>query len=117
MPTHQKKQIGLFFERSEQRKYVHDRTEKMLADDWIPEVEKLLQDGYREWKPMSSVGYKEVVMYLDGDISRLDLAEKITTSTMQLIKKQTTWFKKQEGIQWFHSKDWQAAKDAILLEE
>ena len=86
----------------------------MLANGWIDEVEKLRSDGYGDWPPMKSVGYKEVQLFLDGEIERADLNDRIVTATMQLIKKQQTWFKRDPEIQWFTPEDLDKAKQWTL---
>jgi len=109
LPPHQSRQIGLYWNREEQQDIVHQRSLKMLEAGWIEETKDLLEQGLRDWSPMKSVGYKEVVQYLDGEITRDELPQRITTATLQLIKKQTTWFKKEKEIDWLHAKDWQQA--------
>jgi tRNA dimethylallyltransferase len=55
------------------------------------------------WSPMQSVGYKEVQLYLDGQIKKDELIPLIVTSTMQLAKQQMTWFKRDPSTLWFDS--------------
>jgi tRNA dimethylallyltransferase len=57
------------------------------------------------------VGYKEVGHYLDGFGTIKDLEEKIITSTMQLAKRQVTWFKRDPEIKWIETVD--AIKSSI----
>lgn len=95
--------IALRLERTELEKRVRLRTQKMLASGLIEEVQGLLERGLRDWPPLNSVGYKETQMYLRGEIARAELEEKIVTSTMQLAKRQMTWFKRDHTIKWFDS--------------
>jgi tRNA dimethylallyltransferase len=54
---------------------------------------------------LNTVGYKEIYKYLDGDWT-LDLAiEKIKTNTRRYAKRQLTWFKRDNEINWFHPKE------------
>ncbi len=71
------------------------RTSKMLAAGLIEEVEGLLAASCSpQAKPMQSIGYKQVLMFLNGEISsRAELEEKIYIATRQYAKRQVTWFK------------------------
>lgn len=92
--------IGLELPKEELLKRVKTRAVRMIKEGWIDEVEALLIRGLRNWKPLSSVGYREVVLYLDGKIKKEKLVEEIVFRTMSLAKKQKTWFKRDKGIQW-----------------
>jgi tRNA dimethylallyltransferase len=96
------KKIGFRLNRSELRVRVQQRVLKMLEDGWIEEVEGLLTKGYGSSKAMQSIGYKEVYGYLQGDMDRDELNERIVTSTMQLAKRQMTWFRRDVEIDWIH---------------
>ena len=93
--------IGLFLSKEELLKRVITRTEQMLQDEWIEEVESLLNKSLTNWRALNSIGYKEIQFYLKGKIKKEDLAPSIITATMKLAKKQRTWFKKDKSIQWF----------------
>jgi tRNA dimethylallyltransferase len=102
--------IGIFRERRVLRERVTERTRAMIKCGLIEEVEALRAEGFKNWAPLQSVGYKEVQDYLDGSLKRDELEPKIITSTMQLAKRQMTWFKRDASINWFDSeKDAQAA--------
>jgi tRNA dimethylallyltransferase len=62
---------------------------------------------------MQSVGYKEMNEYLDGTLNKSDLLPQITTKTMQLAKRQMTWFKKDPEIHWFETKDMLEIKQVV----
>lgn len=96
--------IGIMCDRENLRKRVIERTEKMLKNGFIEEVEGLVKKGYGYTKVLRSVGYKEVCFYLMGIFSRIELSEAIVTGTMQLAKKQMTWFKRDPKIVWIESK-------------
>ena len=71
------------------------RTEWMLANGLIEEVEGLIEFGLMQNYPASSaVGYRETLAYLRGEIKRENLAEAIQVSTRQLAAKQRKWFRK-----------------------
>ena len=72
----------------------------MLQNGIIDETKKMLNNNFSSWAPLSSVGYKEVVEYLNCKTDTSELFDKIVRSTMQLIKKQKTWFKRDLTILW-----------------
>lgn len=95
--------IGVFRPREALRRRVEERTRKMLRMGLLEEVEGLRAKGFAAWGPLQSVGYKEAQEYLDGRIAKSELEPAIVTSTMQLAKRQMTWFKRDASIRWFDS--------------
>ena len=93
--------IGLFRERESLRGIVAARVNRMLDAGWVDEVERLRKAGLGQWAPLQSVGYRQVQGYLDGQFSRGEMTELIVTATMQLAKRQMTWFRRDPEIQWF----------------
>lgn len=75
---------------------IQKRTRHMLESGLLEEVQKLLQQEFTGTEsPLQSIGYKEVLKYLQGEIPTPDdLTEKINIATRQLAKAQRTWFKK-----------------------
>jgi tRNA dimethylallyltransferase len=92
--------IALDLNRDHLRERVRRRTEQMLANHWLEEVQSLRDRGLADWAPMKSVGYFEISEFLNGNLKPFDLQEKIVTSTLQLAKKQRTWFKRDRETQW-----------------
>jgi len=96
------KKIAFEFERSELLMRVEQRTQVMLESGLIEETKKVLEQTEESWKPIQSIGYKQVVDFLKGDIASLEeVKELIVTKTMQLAKRQKTWFKADLSVKWF----------------
>lgn len=76
--------------------YIQKRTEKMIQDGLIQEVQALLDLGHTgNERPLKSIGYKESLQYLHNIIKdQAELAEKINIATRQLAKAQRTFFNK-----------------------
>jgi len=75
------------------------RTELMLEQGLIQEVEGLLKSGYSGTeKPLQSIGYKEILDWLNGVYGqdKHALIERIVINTRRLAKSQRTWFKKKQ---------------------
>ena len=95
--------IGLQIPKEQLLKRVQQRTQDLLKKGLIEETQDLIKKGFKNWKALNSVGYKEVLLYLEGQIKKEDLEPAIVSKTMQLAKKQKTWFKKDKNIRWI---DW-----------
>jgi len=101
------KKIGIRQSKEALLERVKIRTQKMLNAGLIEEVTQILNDqsipNVQAWEALQSVGYKEVVRYLqkDPEISNLvTLQAKIIQNTMKLAKKQRTWFQRDQEIDW-----------------
>ncbi|RYZ61434.1 MAG: tRNA (adenosine(37)-N6)-dimethylallyltransferase MiaA, partial [Proteobacteria bacterium] len=71
------------------------RSQIMLDQGLINEVKQLLNQGISEKvKPMQSIGYYEVIQYLNQAFTKEELLEKITIATRQYAKRQETLFRK-----------------------
>lgn len=93
--------VGLRLDRDEHLRRLRTRTRTMLAQGWLDEVNGLLHQGRGEWEPLASVGYRECVQFLRGEIPRDELEDRIVQSTSRLAKKQRTWFQRDREIEWF----------------
>lgn len=81
---------------------VEARTAQMLKDGLVDEVQSLLNEGYGEWPALRSVGYNECLKFINGELAGKDLESQIVEKTMQLSKKQRTWFKRDQEIHWLN---------------
>lgn len=50
---------------------------------------------------LNTVGYKEMFCYFDGNIDKEEAIRQIQSNTRRYMRKQITWFKKDEHIRWF----------------
>ena len=95
--------MGLNRERGELYDLISHRCEEMIAQGLIDEVKGLVERGYGlELKPMQSVGYRHVGLYLKGEMSLEDAVSLMKRDTRHLAKRQLTWFRADKEIQWFH---------------
>jgi tRNA dimethylallyltransferase len=95
--------IGLTTPRDELYRRIDARVDSMIAKGLVDEVQGLLDRGYSADLPsMSGIGYKQVGMFLKGEIS-LDLAiQQIKNETHRYVRNQYNWFKlKDDRIKWF----------------
>lgn len=98
--------VGIKISKEELLPRVQKRTQWMIENGLIEEVQNLIQQGFSDWEALQSVGYRETLMFLCQDPSiptKEDLFEKIVQNTMKLAKKQRTWFKRDLEIKWIES--------------
>ncbi|WP_414542369.1 tRNA (adenosine(37)-N6)-dimethylallyltransferase MiaA [Nostoc sp. CCY0012] len=98
-------QIGLDCELDKLERRIYKRTEQMIADGLVAEVEYLCQKYGADLPLLNTLGYQEIKQYLAGEIS-LDEAKKLTVlHTRQFAKRQRTWFRAYPQIEWFDADD------------
>ncbi len=75
---------------------IRRRVDQMLEQGLIDETKSLRELGFeRNSSAAGAIGYRETLAFLDGEVRREDLAEKIAANTRKLAKKQRTWFRTQ----------------------
>ena len=77
---------------------IDDRLREMRRGGLVDEVARLRDRLGRTAR--SAVGYREVLEYLDGDITEDEAFEATSRSTKSIAKKQRTWFQRDPRIQW-----------------
>jgi tRNA dimethylallyltransferase len=92
--------IGLNREREELYNRINQRVDQMMDDGLLDEVSSL--EDKRSNNALNTVGYKEMFTYLDGTWSLEEAVERMKGNTRRYARKQLTWFKRDEDIQWFH---------------
>jgi len=98
--------IGLTRDREDLRRRIAARTEAMLRMGLEDEVRRLLALGYPPTLPtLQSVGYGEIVAYLDGQWDLAHAQELIERHTWRLAKRQMTWFRRLKGMHWISLTD------------
>jgi len=93
--------FGVLRERSSLVGRINHRVDEMIASGLIDEVKRLLDKGYSlSDYNMKSVGYEEVILYLQNKLSYSEMIEKIKIHTRQYAKRQMTWFKRWSSVDW-----------------
>lgn len=94
--------IGLLRDRETIYRRIEERVDGMLSSGLVEEVRLLLEKGYAPTtKPFLSLGYRQVVGYLQGRMSLEEAARLIKQNTKHYAKRQLTWFRKERDITWF----------------
>lgn len=95
-------QIGISVERGLLYSRIEQRVDRMLAEGLLDEVSGLLSRGFgRELKALRSIGYKESIAHLLGELTFDQAANLIKRDTRHYAKRQLTWFKADPDILWF----------------
>ncbi|BAY40716.1 tRNA delta(2)-isopentenylpyrophosphate transferase [Nostoc sp. NIES-2111] len=98
-------QIGLDCEMDKLSERIHKRTEQMIADGLVAEVEYLCQKYGADLPLLNTLGYQEIKEYLAGKISLEEAKELTVLHTRQFAKRQRTWFRAYPQIEWFDAND------------
>ena len=92
--------IGLNRDRDELYERINQRVDQMMEEGLLDEARSLY--GKRENNALNTVGYKEMFACLDGTWSLEEAVERMKGNTRRYARKQLTWFKRDEQVQWFH---------------
>ena len=88
--------IYLDWERKVLNDRIRKRTKLMLKAGWVDEVKKLIKKyPNNDLQPLDSIGYREIISWLNSDHSLSDLEQKIYIRTRQFSVQQIKWFKKE----------------------
>lgn len=94
--------IGLTQERKLIYEKINNRVDKMIAEGLVDEVKNLYQQ-YPDSKVLKrAIGYKEIIEYLDGNISLEKAIDAIKQNSRHYAKRQYTWFNHKNNVKWFN---------------
>lgn len=93
--------IGLTTDRNTLYNVINDRVDKMIQEGLVEEVSNL----YNKYPDSSilkrAIGYKEIVKYINKDISLDEAIDLIKKNSRHYAKRQYTWFNNKMNIKWF----------------
>jgi tRNA dimethylallyltransferase len=104
--------IGLTADRAELYRRIDLRVDEMIKRGLVDEVKRLVSRGYDFNLPaMSGIGYKQIGMFLRGELTLAAAMQQIKFETHRLVRHQYSWFRlKDDRIRWFdiqREPDWQ----------
>lgn len=104
-------------ERATLHQHIAKRFYQMLEMGFIEEVNYFYQrdDMHADLSSMRSVGYRQVWEYLDAAINYDEMIEKSVAATRQLAKRQLTWLRHWQSLQWFDSNSPKLVNDIIQV--
>jgi len=92
--------IGLNRDRAELYDRINQRVDQMMQDGLIEEARSVFPLRYLN--ALNTVGYKELFTHFDGVWPLAEAVERIKGNTRRYMRKQLTWFKRDDSIHWFH---------------
>jgi len=95
--------IGLTLPREILYTSINNRVDVMMEQGLLKEVENLIP--HKSLNALQTVGYKEFFSYFDGNCTLENAVVELKKNTRHYAKRQMTWFKKDEAIQWFQPND------------
>ncbi|MCK5116624.1 MAG: tRNA (adenosine(37)-N6)-dimethylallyltransferase MiaA [Candidatus Aegiribacteria sp.] len=109
--------VGISLPREDHRRKIRSRAADMIDQGLVDEVKSLLSEGWgRESVLGRTIGYREVLDFLDGSIASIEKTiDAISASTWHLVRKQKNMFDRFEGIVWVE--DNQDLIEELLLGE
>ena len=94
---------------------INKRVDLMLEQGLIQEVQNLLAKYSEFPTAMQGLGYKEVVEFLKGQLTREEMIEKIKQESRHYAKRQLTWFRKNKEIIWLDAENGMHKNIDIIL--
>ncbi len=102
LPDFTVRKFGLLKERRNLYQAINERVEQMFREGLIAEVAGILDMGYeKNLNSLNTVGYKEVINYLEGLIDYETCMEQVKKNSRNYAKRQLTWFRADQNIRWF----------------
>ena len=95
-------QIGLKLNKKTLERRINQRVEQMFKMGLIKETKKLAKKYSLDRPAMSGIGYQEINQYLQGKINLRQAKALIKQHTRQYARRQMTWFKKDQRINWLN---------------
>lgn len=93
--------IGLAMERSSLAPRIEARVHRMWQQGLVEEVDGLIEAGLlRGNTAQRAIGYAQVIALRKGELSEAKAIEETIVATRQYVRRQETWFKRDQRIQW-----------------
>ena len=99
-PEYDVEWLGLNYPREELYDRINRRVDLMIENGLVEETEKLLEEHGRINNILYTIGYQEMVSYLDGILTLDEAVDKLKQNTRRYAKRQLTWFRKNPDIKW-----------------
>lgn len=105
--------VALERPREELYERINNRVDKMITDGLEEEAHAVYP--LRQFNSLQTVGYREMFLYFDGEISREEAIRLIKQNSRHYAKRQMTWFGADKTIRWLDTKmDYEKQMDTII---
>ncbi len=92
--------IGLDPNRAELYRRIHERVLAMFDAGLVEETQQMLKKYGDAARPLNSIGYKQVVQLLKGEIAREAAVDAVQQAHRNYAKRQMTWFRREPEVNW-----------------
>ena len=92
--------FGMEWDRETLYNRIDLRVDKMIEAGLIDEVRNVTEKFKISNTAVQGLGYKEVIEFLNGNISYEEMIEKLKLETRHYAKRQLTWFRRDKRIKW-----------------
>ena len=104
----------LNMDRQELYDRINLRVDIMMKNNLVDEVIKLKDMGYNsDMQSMKGIGYKEILYYLNDQISLSEAVEMIKQGSRNYAKRQLTWFRKDSRVNWINKDDFRSDDEIV----
>ena len=113
-------QFGLRWNREVLYKNIEKRVDEMIEQGLVDETKALIEKYDSKLNSLNTVGYKEIISYLNNEITLERAVELIKRNTRRFAKRQITWFRADDRIVWFDvssQKDLETIAEEIIRRE
>ena len=97
--------FALDWDREKLYERINKRVDIMIEQGLVDEVRKIYGKYDKFPTAMQGLGYKEVVEYLNKEITKEQMLEKIKQETRRYAKRQLTWFRKNKQTIWIDAQN------------
>lgn len=106
--------IGLTRDRAELYDRINRRVDILMEQGLLQEVQGLFDMGLTEAHiSMKGIGYKELIQYLQGEYTLEEAVDKVKQNTRHYAKRQLTWFRRYDNMQWFDLSTYETKENAL----
>jgi tRNA dimethylallyltransferase len=92
--------IGIDPDRSQLYDRINERVKRMFDAGLVEETQALVQKYGATARPLSSIGYKQVVQLLKGEINHEEAVRAVQQAHRNYAKRQMTWFRREQHVKW-----------------
>ena len=108
-----------YFVLTDERAHLYERIDKrvdiMVEQGLVEEVQKLKDMGFHKGMvSMQGLGYKEILSYLEGEMTLEEAIYIVKRETRHFAKRQLTWFRRERDVIWFDKKQYNYDEEAVL---
>lgn len=105
----------LYDDRQEVYQKIEERVDLMISQGLVDEVRALREMGCnRNMVSMQGLGYKEILSFLEGEISLEEAVRRIKRDTRHFAKRQMTWFRREKEVIWIDKRNFDRSSQKTL---